>query len=65
VKGDVGLEIAVGVDPQLVAGERINTGFERGRVGIDVQHEHRPIAAAGRRKDNRSVMSVRGSGVSR
>jgi hypothetical protein len=50
-EGDVGLEIAVGVDLELVAGIRIEAGFERRRVGIDVQDENRPIAASGRRKD--------------
>jgi hypothetical protein len=65
VEGDVGLEVAIGIDLELVASGRIEAALERGRVGVDVHDKHRSIAAAGRLEDYRSVISVRGSGASR
>jgi hypothetical protein len=51
VEGHVRLEIAVGVDLDLVAGGRVETDLKRRRVGIDVEDENRAAAVRSRRKD--------------
>jgi hypothetical protein len=48
VERDVGLEVAVGVDLELVAGGRVEAGLGRGRAGVDVQDEHGPIVPRSR-----------------
>jgi hypothetical protein len=51
MKGDIRLEIAVGVDLQLVARVRVNHGARLGRVRVDVQHEDRSTGVARTLKD--------------
>jgi hypothetical protein len=45
MKGDVCLEITVGVDLELITRRRIETDFESGGVRVDVEDQHRVIAA--------------------